>query len=177
MGTHNKKRTHATETSSWIYLKVVASIVRHPFLVLDMEHRVLFVNEAFLKTFQVSSGEICGSVIYEVMDHEWDIPSLRILLEKVASRTSPFREYEIDHEFSLLGQRNLLCSACMVREGERMPIILLSIEDMTAIMSVAEAVALQMRTLVAKNAAEIRMLEIHVEELEREMGIRKGKQR
>lgn len=175
MAIHNKKKEQGVLMPAWAPIQAMAGIMHQPFLALDMRHRVILANDAFSKTFQMDREAIVGEVIYMLGDGEWDIPALRRLLEEIIPRNSFFREYEIDHEFSLIGPRNLLCSACMVPRDAGERLIFLAIEDMTALMSVAETIALQMRALVAKNAAQIRMLEMQVAKLERELDVQKGK--
>ena len=50
---------------------------RESTLVLDEGLRVTLANPAFYRAFQVSPEQTAGRVIYELGNHQWDIPKLR----------------------------------------------------------------------------------------------------
>src|SRR4028118_758484 len=57
--------------------------LRQPLLVLDARFHVELANRAFLRIFRVAPDAVTGRCIYDLGDGQWDIPSLRLLLERV----------------------------------------------------------------------------------------------
>jgi len=65
-------------------------------------------------------------------DGQWDIPKLRVLLEKVIPQQGEIKDYEVEHEFPGLGQRTMRLNARQVfYEGGSHATILLDMEDIT----------------------------------------------
>jgi PAS domain-containing protein len=132
---------------SWTYIKTVIDIVREPILILDMNFRVMFANDPFYKVFRVKQNETKGKIVYNLGNGQWDIPLLRKLLEKILPKHTYFKGFKVDHLFPMIGRKVMLLNARQIHvkdksnSEERSPIILLAIEDITAMMSVAEAVA------------------------------------
>ena len=114
------------------YAESIVDTVREPLVVLDADLRVLSVNRSFCQTFQVSPEETENCLIYEIGNHQWDIPSLRILLEEILPKNTSLQDFEVDHEFPTIGQKVMLVNARRIyREGNRAMMILLAIEDIT----------------------------------------------
>jgi chemotaxis protein methyltransferase CheR len=66
-------------------------------------------------------------------DGQWDIPGLRLLLEKIVPERGVMEDYEVEHVFPDIGQRTMLLNARKVfYEGGSNTTILLGIEDVTA---------------------------------------------
>jgi len=114
------------------YAESIVETVREPLLVLDSDLRVVSANRGFYTTFQVSPEETENSLIYELGNHQWDIPELRRLLEEVLPQNTSFSDYLIEHEFSGIGMRVMLLNARrLYRETNETERILLAIEDIT----------------------------------------------
>jgi hypothetical protein len=63
---------------------------------------------------------------------QWDIPKLRVLLDKIIPELGTMEDYEVEHEFPGLGTRTMLLNARQVfYEGGAGTTILLGIEDIT----------------------------------------------
>jgi two-component system CheB/CheR fusion protein len=89
----------------------IVETVREPLIVLDGELRVVFASRSFYQRFHVAPGETVGRRLYELSDHQWDIPALRELLETVLPRDRGFDDYEVEHDFPVIGRRKMLLSA------------------------------------------------------------------
>ncbi len=112
------------------YANNIIATLREPFLILDRDLRVIRANDAFYRTFQVSEEETENRFIYELGNHQWDIPSLRVLLEKLLSNSDRVRDFEVEHTFPVLGQRSMLLNACRLESLNcDAKLILLAIED------------------------------------------------
>src|SRR6201999_1095648 len=88
--------------------------------------------EAFYKTFKVPPDQTVGRLIYELGNHQWDIPKLRTMLEDILPRNSHFNDFEVVHDFPQIGIRTMLLNGRRLNlENGSPPMVLLSIEDVT----------------------------------------------
>jgi signal transduction histidine kinase len=114
------------------YAQAIVDTVRGPVLVLDADLRVRSANRSFYQTFQVSPEDTENCPIYELGDGQWDIPQLRELLENVLPRDSVFEDFEVDHEFLIIGHKTMLLNARrLCQDDVPSEFILLAIEDVT----------------------------------------------
>src|SRR5665213_639757 len=109
------------------YIEAIIEAVP-PLLVLDGKLRVQMANESFCKSFKISRRETLNRLVYKLGNGQWNIPALRILLEKVLPRKTLFKDFEVTHEFEDIGRRTMLLSGRQVDHVQR---ILLFIEDVT----------------------------------------------
>ena len=110
----------------------IVDTVREPVIVLDKGLRVIAASRSFYSAFAVSPEETQGKLLYALGDGQWDIPKLRLLLEKIIPEHGVMTDYEVEHEFPHLGTRIMLLNARQVfyKEGAETT-ILLGIEDVT----------------------------------------------
>ena len=99
-----------------------------PLLILDEKLRVKTANESFCKCFKISSDKTVGVLVYELGNGQWNIPTLRTMLEEILPRKSFFKDFEVTHEFPDIGRRTVLLSG---RQVDHIKSILLFIEDIT----------------------------------------------
>jgi two-component system CheB/CheR fusion protein len=104
---------------------------RESVLVLDEGLRVTLANPVFFKTFQVSPKETHGRLIYELGNHQWDIPKLRELFHEITAHNARIDGYEVRHKFQHLGLRHMILNARRIEPHGGSQMILLSIEDVT----------------------------------------------
>lgn len=110
----------------------VISTVREPMVVLDGELRVILANRSFYKTFHVNPQETDNEFIFELGNHQWDIQTLRDLLEKILSQNNEFNDLLVEHDFPFIGYKKMLLNARSIyREMHEAQLILLAIEDIT----------------------------------------------
>ena len=110
----------------------VIDTVREPLLAIDKDLRVIKASRSFYNFFRVTAGETIGKLIYELGNHQWDIPKLRELLEKIIPEKNSFDNYEVEHHFSTIGRRVMLLNARQIKRAfGKEQIILLAIEDIT----------------------------------------------
>jgi two-component sensor histidine kinase len=117
---------------AWALAQGIVDIVREPILVLDKELRVIAASRSFYSAFKVSPKDTQGRLLYTLGDGQWDIPKLRVLLEKIIPEKGVMEGYEVEHEFPGLGHRTMLLNARQLfHEGGSNTTILLGIEDVT----------------------------------------------
>ncbi len=126
------KRAQETFEKVQKYTESIVETVREPLIVLTPDLEVISANHSFYEMFRVTPKETKGKYIFEIGNHHWDIPALRELLEKIIPRNTHFNDFELDHEFPVIGRRTLLLNARRIhREGQGTDMILLALEDIT----------------------------------------------
>jgi two-component system CheB/CheR fusion protein len=126
------KRSELDIAGAREYAENVIDTVREPLLVLDADLRVERVNHAFYRTFRVIPAETVGRCLYELGNHQWNVPALRTLLEEVLVRNSAIEGFSVTHDFEQLGSRTMLLNAMrMHNPANRVDRIVVAIEDIT----------------------------------------------
>jgi signal transduction histidine kinase/CheY-like chemotaxis protein len=128
--TERRRSQHLLEQIE-TYAQDVVATVREPLLILDSSLRVHSANRAFYQTFHVSSEETENRLIYELGNGQWDIPSLRTLLEDIVPKSSVFNDFELEHDFPVIGRRVMLLNARKLRQGSHAELLVLAMEDVT----------------------------------------------
>ncbi|MEO8788632.1 MAG: PAS domain S-box protein, partial [Chitinophagaceae bacterium] len=119
-------------TVSRDYSEAIILNIHEPLLVLDRYLRIKTANNAFYKTFKVTEQETEGILIYNLGNRQWDIPELRMLLEKLLPEKAVVNDFKVAHTFSSIGERVMRLNAReVVNKNSPEKLILLSIEDIT----------------------------------------------
>src|SRR5580658_10724066 len=128
----NFREQFTTVTDAWALAQGIVDTVREPVLVLDKDLRVIAASRSFYSAFKVSPEDTNGRLLYALGDGQWDIPKLRVLLEKIIPEQGVMEGYEVEHEFPGLGSRTMRVNARQVfHEGGAGKTILLGMEDIT----------------------------------------------
>ncbi len=125
------KRSVASVEAARNYAEAIVTTVQVPLIVLESDFRVNTANRSFCKTFQVSPSETARSLIFDLGNGQWNIPGLRSLLEDILANNTILQNFEVQHQFERIGQKNMLLNAWKIIDGGDTPRILLSIEDIT----------------------------------------------
>ena len=166
---------------SFTCIKTVADVMREPILILDKDLHVMAANEMFYRTFHVKAEDTEETLVYELGDGQWNIPSLRRLLEDILVDDTFFKGFQVAHEFPSIGRKVMILNARQIYikddvAGEEFPpIILLAIEDVTEMMVVAETLANHAKQIEAKLTERAQRLEKQVTNLEQEISALKKK--
>jgi formate hydrogenlyase transcriptional activator len=127
-----RKRAEETFEKAQEYTESIVETIREPLIVLTPDLKVISANRSFYETFQVAPEETEGRFIFDVDNHQWDLPALRELLEEIIPQNTHFNNFEVDHAFPRIGQKSVLLNARRIyREGKRTDRILLAFEDIT----------------------------------------------
>jgi PAS domain S-box-containing protein len=112
--------------------EAIVDTVREPLIVLDEDLRVVVASRSFYGAFGTAREDTDGRLLYELGNGQWNIPSLRRLLEEIIPQHTTIEEFEVEHDFPTLGRRTMLLNARKVfYEGNNSTSLLLAIEDVT----------------------------------------------
>ena len=113
-----QERTHELREAQR-YAESIVETIREPLIVLGADLRVISANPAFYKTFKVTSDETEKHFIYDIGNQQWDIPRLRALLEEILPKNTRFQDFEVTHEFPIIGTRTMLLNARRIYQEEK----------------------------------------------------------
>src|SRR4030067_2942537 len=127
-----RKRAEVALREAFRYAENIVKTVRDPLVVLDIDLKILSANRSFYNTFKVTPDETIGNFIYDLGNQQWDIPRLRTLFEEILPISTQFDNFQVDHDFPIIGRKIMLRSEER-RVGKEIgtQMILLAIEDIT----------------------------------------------
>lgn len=135
--------------------RAIVNTIPDPFLVLDADLRVLEASRSFYETFKVGPADTQGCLLYALGHGQWDVPALRLLLEKILPKRVAMDGFEVDHEFPAIGHRIMLLNARKVLydESDTMAILLAfrDVTDRRAIEHEKEALLKRSEDLLRQN--------------------------
>jgi len=104
----------------------VVDTVREPLIVLDGALRVVSASRSFYRIFQATPQDTVGRPIYQLGNHQWDIPALRSLLEDILPSNQSFEEYVLEYDFPAVGRRSIRLNARRIfgKTGETQLVLL-----------------------------------------------------
>jgi len=114
-----------------ILTRAIIDTIREPLIILDEELCIIAASRSFYKKFRETHKNTEGKKFYDLGNGQWNIPKLRLLLEKVIPKSKSVEEYEVDHDFPFLGARTMLLNARQVRYDNGRKKMLISILDIT----------------------------------------------
>ena len=102
---------------------------------------------------------------------QWNIPTLKKLLEDVFTKDAHFKGYEVTHDFPKIGKRTMILNARRVYRkddatGAFWPMALIAIEDVTDLMDIALKLATQTNNSKIKEDPKKRAVAPLVENLD-----------
>ena len=126
-------RTGNYAIGSITFAECILETIRESLLVLDSDLKVIFANRSFYKIFKVTQKETIGNYIYELGNHQWDIPRLRMLLEEILSEDKSFDGLRVEHHFAIIGYKVMMLNARQIYQEKfnKNQLILLAIEDIS----------------------------------------------
>ncbi len=114
------------------YAEAVIDAINESLVVLYPDLTIRNANQKFYKTFKVTPEKAEQKLIYELDNGQWNIPELKIFLEKTLRTKTSYNDYEITIPFKKIGKKIMLFNARkIIMGGEKKPMILMVIEDIT----------------------------------------------
>jgi two-component system CheB/CheR fusion protein len=122
----------------YAYNEAIIATVHEPVLILDKNIRIKSANQSFCKIFHVTEEECLGVSLYKLGNSQWNIPQLRELLEDIVPKNIRFHDFEVQHEFPVIGQKTMMLNAHrIIRQSANEELIVLTIADITDIKRLA----------------------------------------
>src|SRR6202163_4778833 len=117
---------------NWQLTQSIVDTIRDPLVVLEDDMTIVTASKAFLTIFGIRQAEAHGRRVSELGQHQWDVPALRHLMEKVLPEDKPIESFEIEDNFPGLGRRVFNLNARKISQpGNHSHRILLVFEDIT----------------------------------------------
>lgn len=127
-----QKQTQVLSTDARLLAESIVDTVREPLLILGPDLRIVRANRSFYRTFKVKSEETEGFLLFELNNGQWNIPMLHRLFGEIQKNRTSFDNFEIEHDFSVVGKRSMLLNARPIfPDADKTPLILLAMEDVT----------------------------------------------
>ena len=95
----------------------IVNTVVEPLIVLDQDLKVIRASTAFLRYFMVTTEQTIGYKIYELGNGQWNIPSLRKLLEDILPQRQTIEGFVVEHDFPDLGKRRMVLNARRIKSS------------------------------------------------------------
>jgi chemotaxis protein methyltransferase CheR len=153
---------------AWTYIRTVVDTLREPFLILDENLTVISANRTFYSVFQVVQEETEGKRVYDLGNGQWNIAKLKILLEDILPKNTFFEDFRVEHDFPKIGKKIMILNARRIYTvGEKEPIMLLAMEDVTKQKQLEDQLREFTKTLTIEVAKRTAELELRIKELEK----------
>ena len=127
-----ERDARAESRRNWQLTQSIVDTIRDPLVVLEDDMTLVTASRAFLTMFGITQEEAQGRRVAELGQHQWDVPALRHLMEKVLPENKPFESFEIEDDFPGLGRRVFNLNARKISQpGNHSHRLLLLFEDIT----------------------------------------------
>lgn len=127
-----ERAAQAESKRNWQLTQSIVDTIRDPLVVLEHDMTIVTANKAFLTIFGITEAETHGRRVSELGQHQWDVPALRYLMEKVLPENKPIESFEIEDDFPGLGRRVFNLNARKISQpGNHAHRMLLVFEDIT----------------------------------------------
>ena len=159
---------------SWTYIKTVVDVVHEPVMILDQNFRIITANDSFYHLFKVTPKETENKIIYKLGNGQWNIPAFKKLLEDILPKDTFFKGFEVDHQFPVIGHKVMMLNARQIHfkddpNSKVTPcIILLAMEDITALTDVAHKIGRQTNQIRTRLIQRVHKLEMYILKLEKQ---------
>jgi len=127
-----KDAAEAESRRNWQLMQCIVDTIRDPLVVLENDMTIVTASKKFLKIFGITEAETHGRCVSDLGQHQWDVPALRHLMEKVLPENKPIDNFEIEDDFPGLGRRVFNLNARKITQpGNHTSRMLLVFEDIT----------------------------------------------
>jgi two-component system CheB/CheR fusion protein len=126
-----RKRAAIATRDAGDYATRFLAAAKHPLLMIDRKLRIVWANEGFFATFQLSSEETIGNLLPSIGPQSWLTDDLRALLDTAFTAGTMFRDHRA--EIALQGARRRLVKigGSQIPVSSDVPLVLVSMEPAT----------------------------------------------
>jgi PAS domain S-box-containing protein len=127
-----ERAARAESKRNWQLTQSIVDTIRDPLVVLEQDMTIVTASRAFLTIFGTTEAAARGRRFSELGQHQWDVPALRHLMDKVLPENKPIENFEIEDNFPGLGRRVFNLNARKISQtGNHVTRMLLVFEDIT----------------------------------------------
>lgn len=127
-----RKRAEQAVAQARDFAEAIIQTIHEPLVVIDSRLRVVRLNNAFSRLFQVPSVLAQGLVLESVFNLRSRVNPFRTKLEQIVADGKPLNNFEFEVSPRHLGPRVILCNAQrLVCKESSEPLVLLALEDIT----------------------------------------------
>ena len=94
-----ERAARAESKNAWRLTQSIVDTIRDPLVVLEGDMTIVTASKAFLTMFGITEAATRGRRLADLGQHQWDVPALRHLMEKVLPENKPFESFEIEDDF------------------------------------------------------------------------------
>ena len=127
-----ERAARAESKRNWQLTQSIVDTIRDPLVVLEKDMTIVTASKAFRTMFGITEAKVRGLRLSELGQHQWDVPALRHLMEKVLPENKPIESFEIEDNFPGLGRRVFNLNARKIEQpGNHTHRMLIVFEDIT----------------------------------------------
>jgi PAS domain S-box-containing protein len=127
-----ERAARAESKRNWQLTQSIVDTIRDPLVVLERDMTIVTASKAFFTIFGITAAEARGLRFSDLGQHQWDVPALRHLMEKVLPEDKPIESFEIEDDFPGLGRRVFNLNARKIfQAGNHVTRMLIVFEDIT----------------------------------------------
>jgi PAS domain S-box-containing protein len=93
------KQAEQIARQAQLYFESIVETVREPLVVLDEKQRIVTCNQSFCRTFEINSSTAAGQLIYKLAAGQWNVPTLRKLLDEILPKQTTLEDFQLTIEF------------------------------------------------------------------------------
>jgi two-component system CheB/CheR fusion protein len=123
-----RKRSSEMTRDVGAYAAKFLGAIGHPLIIVDRKLRVVWTNDVFLATFQLTAEETVGSTLATLADRQFADPVFRERMEAVFSSSFILRGHELRLQTAIRGERVFRVGASQIPVSTEMPLALVAIE-------------------------------------------------
>ncbi|HSU57129.1 MAG TPA: ATP-binding protein [Candidatus Dormibacteraeota bacterium] len=127
-----RKKSEITLRETKEFSDAIIQTIHEPLLVLDCELRILRMNEAFARFFELEQELSKGLFFGSLLNLWWNGNELCSRLESCLEKNVPLNNFEFEVHPRNLGKRTLIFNARPLVRKDRTPALLVALEDITA---------------------------------------------
>jgi len=117
---------------SRLYAESIVATIREPLIILDNKLHIRTANKSYFEKFNTSEVETEHKSFFQIGSGQWNIPSLREMLDSILIDGKTVTDFTIIQTFQWIGERIFQLNATMiVRKDNSEKLVLLAFEDVT----------------------------------------------
>lgn len=102
------KRAEETNSNARKFAENIVDTIREPLLILDDNLNIVSAGKSFYRIFGMNKKNTIGNQIFNLSGGQWNIPELKVILEKIIPENSSFENMVMNHKFPGLENKKII---------------------------------------------------------------------